>query len=261
MSPTGGFGMNTGIQDAVDLGWKLEAALRGWAGDALLRSYEVERRPVAVRNVTEASSNLGRMLATRQRLPPAEIFQAGPAGDAARAEYGRWFTETMRHEWFTLGFHLGYRYDRSPIVCADGTPAPPLPTASYVQTARPGARAPHAWLPDGRSTLDLFGRGFVLLRLGRDAASSENIERAAAQAGVPLEVIALDLPEVSDLYQRRLVLVRPDGHVAWRADEPPADARAVIDIVRGASECATLAAPADAEAAGSAIHTVRGGRP
>ena len=101
MSPTGGFGMNTGIQDAVDLGWKLEAALRGWAGHALLRSYELERRPVAVRNVTEASSNLGRMLATRQRLPPADIFQAGPAGDAARTEYGRWFTETMRHEWFT----------------------------------------------------------------------------------------------------------------------------------------------------------------
>src|SRR4029079_1881158 len=70
MSPTGGFGMNTGIGDAVDLGWKLEAALRGWAGDALLRSYEIERRPVAVRNVTEASSNLGRLRAPRQRLTP-----------------------------------------------------------------------------------------------------------------------------------------------------------------------------------------------
>ena len=86
MSPTGGFGMNTGIQDAVDLGWKLEAAVRGWGGPELLRSYEVERRPVAVRNVTEASSNLGRMLSTRARLPPPEIFQPGPAGDAARKD-------------------------------------------------------------------------------------------------------------------------------------------------------------------------------
>src|SRR5215471_17766325 len=77
MSPTGGFGMNTGIQDAVDLGWKLAAMVGGWAGSDLLRSYEIERRPVAVRNVTEASSNLGRMLSTRQRLPPPEIFQAG----------------------------------------------------------------------------------------------------------------------------------------------------------------------------------------
>ncbi len=196
MSPTGGFGMNTGIQDAVDLGWKLAASVRGWAGNALLRSYEIERRPVAVRNVTEASSNLGRMLATRQRRPPPEIFQAGAAGDAARADYGRWFSETMRHEWFTIGFHLGYRYDASPIVWPDGTPAPPLEASTYTQTARPGARAPHAWLPDGRSTLDLFGRGFTLLRLGPDAPSGERIRSAAAEVGVPLDAIHLDVPEV-----------------------------------------------------------------
>ena len=234
MSPTGGFGMNTGIQDAVDLGWKLAAGVAGWAGSELLRSYEAERRPVAVRNVTEASSNLGRMLSTRARLPPPEIFQAGAAGDAARAEYGRWFTETMRHEWFTIGFHLGYRYDGSPTISPDGTAPPPLPTSTYVQTARPGARAPHAWLPDGRSTLDLFGRGFTLLRLGPDASSGGTIRSAAAVAGMPLDVVHLDLAEVTELYQRRLVLVRPDGHVAWRADAPPADARALIEIVRGA---------------------------
>jgi len=240
MSPTGGFGMNTGIQDAVDLGWKLAAAIQGWAGSSLLQSYEIERRPVAVRNVTEASSNLGRMLSTRQRLPLPEIFETGAAGDAARADYGRWFTETMRHEWFTIGVHLGYRYDDSPIIAPDGTPAPPLSTSSYVQTARPGARAPHAWLPDGRSTLDLFGRGFVLLRLGRDAPGGGRIAGAAAQAGVPLEVIALDVAQVSELYQRALVLVRPDGHVAWRADEEPADARALIELVRGAHDCGSL---------------------
>ena len=253
MSPTGGFGMNTGIQDAVDLSWKLTAAVRGWAGHDLLRSYEVERRPVAVRNVTEASSNLGRMLSTRQRRPPPEIFQADPAGDAAREDYGRWFAETMRHEWFTIGFHLGYRYDQSPIICADGTPAPPLETSSYTQTARPGARAPHAWLPDGRSTLDLFGRGFTLLRLGRDAPSGKSIRAAAADAAVPLDVIALDVPALTELYERRLVLVRPDGHVAWRADAPPADARELIEVVRGARGCARLA---------DVGHTIaRGGRP
>ena len=249
MSPTGGFGMNTGIQDAVDLGWKLAAAIQGWAGSSLLRSYEIERQPVAVRNVTEASSNLGRMLSTRQRLPPPEIFQAGAAGEAARADYGRWFTETMRHEWFTIGVHLGYRYDGSPIIVPDGTPAPPLSTSSYVPTARPGARAPHAWLTDGRSTLDLFGRGFVLLRLGPDAPGGERIAGAAAQAGVPLDVIALDVAQVSELYQRRLVLVRPDGHVAWRADEEPADAGTLIELVRGARDC------------GSLRQSRRGGRP
>jgi 2-polyprenyl-6-methoxyphenol hydroxylase-like FAD-dependent oxidoreductase len=240
MSPTGGFGMNTGIQDSVDLGWKLAAAVQGWAGSDLLRSYGIERRPVAIRNVTEASSNLGRMLSTRQRRPPPEIFQGGETGDAARADYGRWFTETMRHEWFTIGIHLGYRYDDSPIIVPDGTPAPPLSISTYAQTARPGARAPHAWLPDGRSTLDLFGRGFVLFRLGGDAPRGEGISSAAAEAGVPLEVIALDLAEVNELYARRLVLIRPDGHVAWRADEEPADARALIDVVRGARDCGSL---------------------
>jgi 2-polyprenyl-6-methoxyphenol hydroxylase-like FAD-dependent oxidoreductase len=234
MSPTGGFGMNTGIQDAADLGWKLAACVHGWGGREMLRSYQVERRPVAVRNVNEASSNLGRMLSTRNRKPPPEIFEPGPAGDAARNDYGEWFTQTMRHEWFTLGIHLGYRYDASPIIRPDGTPAPPLDVATYTQTARPGARAPHSWLPDGRSTLDLFGRGFVLLRLGAHAPSSDGIRAAAVAANVPLDVIDLDVSEVTTLYQNRLVLVRPDGHVAWRADAEPADAGTLIDVVRGA---------------------------
>src|SRR5438045_1224875 len=128
-----------------------------------------------------ATANPGRMLATRTRRPPPEIFESGPAGDAARKEYGAWYTEEMRHEWFMNGYHLGYRYDDSPIVVPDGTPAPPLESSSYTQTARPGARAPHVWLPDGRSTLDLSGRGFVLLRLGNEAAVDEGLQRAAAE--------------------------------------------------------------------------------
>jgi 2-polyprenyl-6-methoxyphenol hydroxylase-like FAD-dependent oxidoreductase len=235
MSPTGALGMNSGIQDAVDLGWKLEASLRGWSGPALMRSYESERRPVALRNVAASSANLRRMVSTRsERPPPPEVFQAGPAADAVRKDYGDWFSATMRHEWFMNGFHLGYRYDQSPIVWPDGTPAPPDETSHYTQTARPGARAPHVWLSDGRSTLDLYGRGFVLLRLGADAPEGAAIVRAAAARGVPLETVSLEAPEVLHSYQRRLVLVRPDGHVAWRADAEPEEAQALIDVVRGA---------------------------
>ena len=140
----------------------------------------------------------------------------------------------MRHEWFMNGFHLGYRYDESPIVWPDGTPAPPLERSTYTQTARPGARAPHVALPDRRSTLDLFGRGFTLLRLGADAPRGEGIAQAAAEAAVPIGVVALDFAEVCEAYQRALVLVRPDGHVAWRANAEPLEARALIDVVRGA---------------------------
>src|SRR5258705_4074697 len=140
----------------------------------------------------------------------------------------------VSHEWFMNGYHLGYRYDDSPIVVPDGTPAPPLEGKTYTQMARPGARAPHVWLPDGRSTLDLYGRGFVLLRLGANAPSGEGLAKAAADAGVPLQVVALDGPEVLQAYQRRLVLLRPEGHVAWRDDAGPADARAGLDCLSGA---------------------------
>jgi 2-polyprenyl-6-methoxyphenol hydroxylase-like FAD-dependent oxidoreductase len=235
MSPTGGFGMNTGIGDAVDLGWKLEAVIKDWAGGDLLASYDAERRPIGLRNVSEASRNLRRMLSTRERLPGPEIFQPGVTNDAARKDYGDWFAEIMRHEWFANGIMLGYRYDNSPIVLPDGTPAPPDVSHPYTQTARPGARAPHVWLKDGRSTLDLYGRGFVLLRLGNSATAGSAIVSAAKQRGVPLTTVALDEPDVLAAYQRRLVLVRPDGHVAWRADDEPADALALIDTIRGQS--------------------------
>jgi 2-polyprenyl-6-methoxyphenol hydroxylase-like FAD-dependent oxidoreductase len=237
LSPTGGFGMNTGIQEAIDLSWKLEARLSGWGGERLLASYETERRPVAVRNVREAGGNLARMLSPRDNRPPPEIFLPGEAGNAARRDFGAKFTATMRREWFTIGVQLGYRYEDSPICIPDGTAAPPDETATYLPTARPGHRAPHAFLGPEQSTLDLFGRGFVLMRFGAspaEAADTAQLAAAAANRGVPLRICDVADEAVAALYGRRLVLVRPDGHVAWRDDEPPADATKVIDTVRGA---------------------------
>ena len=229
-SPTGGFGMNMGIQDAVDLSWKLAAVLRGWGGPRLLQSYEIERRPVAIRNVREASANLKRMLQPRVAKPPPEAFVPGETGDKARAAFGSFYTETMKREWFSIGIHLGYRYEGSPLVVPDGTPEPPDEVTSYEQTARPGHRAPHAWLDDGRSTLDLFGRGFVLLRFGGQPA--EALLQAANDAGIPIETIAIADRRAASLYGAKLVLVRPDGHVCWRGDSVENPKR-VIDIVRG----------------------------
>jgi len=231
-SPTGGFGMNMGVGDAVDLSWKLDAVMRGWGGPGLLESYKVERQPVAVRNVREASGNLARMLSPQ---PTPEFLKDTPAGAAERAKVGADFSEAMMREWRTLGIHLGYYYEGSPICVADGSPAPLLDPTIYEQTSRPGSRAPHVWMRDGRSTLDLFGRGFVLLRLGADAPDPGALVQAAAAAGMPLDVVSIDEPGVIAAYERKLVLVRPDGHSAWRGDTLPADARAIIDTVRGAS--------------------------
>jgi hypothetical protein len=135
---------------------------------------------------------------------------------------------------FTENLRLGFCYDPSPIVVSDGSPAIPVETKQYVPSARPGTRAPHAWLEDGRSVLDLFGKGFVLLRLGAAPPSGASIAAAAETRRVPLTVVEIADETIAALYVRRLVLVRPDGHVAWRADDPPADALALIDKVRGA---------------------------
>ncbi len=234
LSPTGAFGMNTGLQEAVDITWKLEGMIRGWGGPKLLDSYETERKPVAARNVKTAAENLARMLETRKRKPPPAIFEPGPAGDAARKAYGDWYTAQMWHEWYTIGIHTGYRYDSSPIVVGDGTEPPPWSPSEYVQTSHAGCRAPHAWLKDGRSTLDLFGKGFVLLRLGANPPDAAPLLEAAKSRGLPMNAIAIDEPAVTAVYEKKLVLVRPDGHVAWRGDALPADPLALVDRIRGA---------------------------
>lgn len=230
-SPTGGFGMNMGVQDAVDLGWKLQAMVEGWGGENLLDTYEFERRPVAIRNVNEATNNLKLMLTPRQSLNAA-VFESGPEGDHARQVFGDAYTQMMKREWYTIGIHLGFRYEGSSIVVADGTAEPEDTVSTYVQTARPGHRAPHVWLAPGQSTLDLFGREFVLMRFD-NSVSIDALSAAANRAGVPLSVADIDNQEARSLYECALVLVRPDGHVAWRANSLPADPDALVDIVRG----------------------------
>jgi 2-polyprenyl-6-methoxyphenol hydroxylase-like FAD-dependent oxidoreductase len=215
--PTGGVGMNTGIGDAINLGWKLDAVLAGWAPPSLLDSYEIERQPVAVRNSTEAAANADRIDAT-MHATPANVAAEDEAGEVARGT----LTESLRRlsrQFNASGLQLGHRYDTSPLCIQDGSPAPPDNPNVYVPVARPGSRAPHLWLEDGRSTLDLFsGHGFTLLRLGADAPDATPLLSMARACGMPLSVQAVTQADVQQLYAARLVLVRPDGYVAWRAD-------------------------------------------
>jgi 2-polyprenyl-6-methoxyphenol hydroxylase-like FAD-dependent oxidoreductase len=231
LSPTGALGMNSGVGDAVDLGWKLAAMLQGWGGPRLVESYDAERRPVGARNVQMATGFYRHNEAFSHWSPKLE--EDGAESERARRELGALLEEKVGGEFRTLGLQIGYAYENSPICIADGTPPPPDDPANYLPNARPGARAPHVWLQPGKSTLDLFGRGFTLLRFS-GAPDPAAISKAAAQRGVPLDVADIESREAAALYERRLALVRPDGHVAWRGDELPGDAAMLIDRMRGA---------------------------
>ncbi|GAA4671966.1 FAD-dependent oxidoreductase [Gordonia humi] len=239
-SPTGGFGMNTGLLDAVNLSWKLAAVIQGWGGEVLLDSYEYEQRPIAIRNVTESGDNLRRMLGPRVAKPKPEVFDDdSPETEAARREYGDAYTEAMKREWHSIGIHLGYVYEGSPIVVPDGSPMPPLTVQTYEQNARPGSRAPHAWLAEDRSTLDEFGKEFVLMRFD-GGIDTGDLTQAATDAGIPLRLVDIDNAEVRELYGTPLTLVRPDGSVAWRGHDAPADPASLVRRVAGRQVLATL---------------------
>jgi hypothetical protein len=214
-TPMGGLGMNCGIADTHNLVWKLAAVLGGWGDPGLLDSYEAERRPVA-----------------RWSVETSVALQDEPEGPRRR---------------LLDGIVLGYRYE-SEVVVPDGTAPPVLddPLRQYVPVARPGHRAPHVWWTgDGgrRSVVDLFGDAFVILTdpAGQDAVATAT-RAVGDESGIPLRWHAIDAPGWREVYGLRpggIVLVRPDGHVAWRSVEAPRDLvqalRGVLDVaVHGA---------------------------
>lgn len=229
LSPSGGFGMNTGICGAVDLGWKLAAELDGWAGPGLLDTYQTEHQPIAVESLEEANLNL---LRTMKRELSPDLHRDSPAGERARAEMAeRLERSDVRREFDAPRTHFGFRYASSIIV---SDPAAPVPDSTeWRQSAVAGSRAPHAWLRSGVSTLDLFGRGFSLLYFGESDHRAE-IEHAFADRRVPLETTVCRNAKTAELYECLSVLVRPDGHVAWRGNDLPLDANWLVDKVRGA---------------------------
>jgi 2-polyprenyl-6-methoxyphenol hydroxylase-like FAD-dependent oxidoreductase len=229
--PMGGYGMNMGVADGVDLGWKLAAVLQGWGGAALLDSYECERGPVHRFVMSEATSN--------HSVGGHQLWQDGleddtDEGAALRRQVGARVSATKLREFNTLGVVLGYRYAESPVIVGDGSEAPANDFINYVPTSRPGHLAPHAWLHDGSSLYDHFGPGFTLVDSGRSAtADSEQAQRAAREAGVPLAVVRPSEPGLPSLYPTRFTLVRPDQHVAWRGNDWPQDGADLLRQVTG----------------------------
>jgi 2-polyprenyl-6-methoxyphenol hydroxylase-like FAD-dependent oxidoreductase len=214
--PTGGLGMNTGVGDAADLGWKLAAILQGWGGPQLLASYEAERRPVGERVVGASRyASLG-YRAWLAAVPP-EIDDEGPAGETARANLARVADVEQRKSNEMVGAELGYRYIDSPII-RNVPGGPEQDFRTYHPTAWPGARLPHLWLEDGSAIQDrLASDRFTLLVLNPECRTADLVAAFAA-IGVPLATLSISAPGARMIYERDLILVRPDMHVAWRGD-------------------------------------------
>ncbi len=222
LPPTGGFGMNTGIQDVHNLAWKLTMVRAGVAGSRLLETYDSERRPVARFNADRSLDN-SRMVA-RINAAATDGADDGPSPEETVAESRRYGN--------FLGMELGFSYDSAAIM-ADGTEAPSPEDAviDYVPTGRPGHRAPHVWLErDGErcSTLDLFGSGFTLLAGPSGTSWRDAARKAGDRLGIQPGRFTIgsggdfqdepgDWTRQYGVYDDGAVLVRPDGHVAWRS--------------------------------------------
>jgi 2,4-dichlorophenol 6-monooxygenase len=238
--PAGGLGLNTGVQDAHNLAWKLAWVDGGRADAALLDTYETERRPIAQRNAEQSFVNAMKILeaAVALGLEEADVeaasarLAASLATDAGRAEL-RGIVEAQRDHFDMLGMQLGFSYEEGAIV-PDGAapPAPANPVSDFVPTGRPGARLPHAWIGERRSLLDLLATDRCTLIVGRDGAAWLD---ATDPSAMRILVEGRDFVDVDGAWGRvagmatdGAILVRPDQHVAWRAAGGVADPRAAL---------------------------------
>ncbi|MEJ2117254.1 MAG: FAD-dependent oxidoreductase [Alphaproteobacteria bacterium] len=214
-TPTGGMGYNTGIEDAVNLGWKLATVIRGRAPESLLSTYENERRPIAERN-----GNYARQFADALGNTPAppELETDTEEGAATRKKIGDYYNRQARQEFDIPGVTFGYRYDDSPIICPDGTVPPPDVPNVYIPSACPGGRAPHFWLGPEGSLYDEFGPEWTLLRCGERPSEAIPLIRAAKAARLDLKILDLPFPELRYIYEADFALIRPDQIVAWRGN-------------------------------------------
>jgi 2-polyprenyl-6-methoxyphenol hydroxylase-like FAD-dependent oxidoreductase len=229
--PFAAYGMNAGIADAMSLAWMLAGVVKGWADPALLGAYETERRPIT----EQVSRHVMKLATTWERHygeVPKTIEEPGTEGDAVRARIGPVATEVMARGMCCGGLNFGYFYENSPIIVYDGEAAPGYTMANFTQSTVPGCRTPHLWLSDGRSLYDAMGPDFALLRLD-PAVEIGGLVAAAARRRVPMAALDVHSDEAAELYPRKLLLSRPDQHVAWRGDRPPDDALVLIDRVRG----------------------------
>ena len=231
--PYAGYGMNAGIADAMNLSWLLAARLKGWGAEAILEAYERERAPITEQVSRFAMKHAEGAIRERTSLPP-EVEDDTPAGAAARATVGAAAYQLNVQQFACAGLNYGYFYDHSPLIAYDGEAQPGYTMFDYTPSTVPGCRTPHVWLEDGRSLYDAMGPDYTLLRLDASVEITP-LTRAAAEHGLSLQVLDVRTSDLPAAYRHKLVLSRPDQHVAWRGDRAPDDCPALMDLLRGAA--------------------------
>lgn len=244
--PTGGYGMNMGIADAFDLGWKLASVINGTGGPSLLQTYEMERKPVAERNVARSGDHFQvhdglKDLLARDGLDPRHVDEDTDNAKETRRVIEQHYQE-HDGENKDFGIELGYRY-KSHVIIPDSketeSTEPAWTPSTYTPTTWPGSRPPHVFLSDGRAIFDEFGHDWTLITFDETSRAPEDFKAAAAQLSMPLKILSLPQePLARKLYERNLVLIRPDQHVAWRADTLASEDEAdrILRIVTGRAE-------------------------
>lgn len=238
--PYAGYGMNAGIADAANLAWLLGACLQGWADPAILDAYEAERLPITEQVSHFAMDMAGKVLGQRRAVPD-EIEQPGAEGDAVRKRVGQAAYDLNVQQYCCGGLNFGYFYDRSPIIIYDGAEQPAYTMADFTPSTTPGCRLPFSRLSDGRPVYDAFGPGYTLLRLDSEIVVAPFV-KAMRDGGVPIEVVDVQAGYSNDLYDRKLIVVRTDQHVAWRGDAVPDRPQHLVDTLRGRARASTAAA-------------------
>lgn len=228
--PYAGYGMNAGIADALGLSWLLAAHLTGWAPATILDAYEAERLPITEQVSRFAMNHAQKAIAERLSIPE-EIDEDSVAGAMLRAAVGAEAYKLHVQQFACAGLNYGYFYPASPLIAYDGEEAPAYTMYDYTPSTVPGCRTPHFWLKGDKSLYDALGPDHTLLRFdaGIDVAP---LETAAAKRGVPLTLLDVDVPR-PEPYRHALLISRPDRHVAWRGDQVPTDATALIDRISG----------------------------
>jgi 2-polyprenyl-6-methoxyphenol hydroxylase-like FAD-dependent oxidoreductase len=229
--PYAGYGMNAGIADATNLAWLLAASLQGWADPAILDAYEAERLPITEQVSRFAMDMAGKVLGQRRAVPD-EIEQPGAEGDAVRHRVGQAAYDLNVQQYCCGGLNFGYFYDRSPIIVYDGAEQPAYTMADFTPSTIPGCRVPFSKLPDGRPVTDAFGPGYTLLRLDPDIAVAPLV-KAMREGEVPIESVDVDTNGSHTPYDRKLIIVRTDQHVAWRGDAVPDQPERLVGILTG----------------------------